>query len=58
MMTYIELLHQLQNLSKNQLNMNVTVLTEDGEFQSISDTAITVSNDILDEGHFYLYSNM
>lgn len=58
-MTYGELLYELQCLSNQQLNQDVTVyLTEQDEYFSLArDYPLSEAReecDVLDTGHFYL----
>ena len=56
-LTYGELLKKLSTLSPAQLKHTVTVYGEDAdEFYPTTDTVTSNSetNDVLDDGHFYL----
>ena len=55
-MTYKELFEQLQSLTPEQLNQTVTIKdVSHDEFHGVEETAFTDgTEDVLDEGHFYL----
>lgn len=56
-MTYGELLQKLYELSPQQLQLDVTILTN-GEFMPIADFMIVEESDVLDQGHPYLMESV
>ena len=54
-MNYAQLLKGLKVLSKEQLQQTLTIYIErDDEYYSVSHTDITLEDDVLNEGHFFL----
>lgn len=56
-MTYKDLLKELNNLTAEQLNQNVTVyLADQDDFVAVTTVSTTQETDVLDKEHFVLIS--
>jgi hypothetical protein len=53
--TYRELRAELDTLTEEQLDSDVTIQTPDDEFFGNINLTFSEENDVLDEGHPYLY---